>query len=389
MKKFLLSMVALLGMSAVASAADVTLPADGKKWNDYTWTAEGTNYKATVENYSLLLNKGTSTSTLVSPDQYSIRIYAGANLTVTAPEGVTFSKVTVTINATGNKATAATAEGWEVSAFDNGVFTMTSTTPKSSVTFDGAGKQLRVSTIVISDGSGDPTPGPDPDPVETVTKSVKETIALASGTQFTTDYALTVGWVNYSNVFVCDAAGDFIQIYQKDNGLKVGDVIPAGLKGTYTLYNDVTPEIEKVTVLPAATAGTFVPKTVEAADVTTDLVNSVITIPNVVLAEASPATKDNFTGKVGEIELSLRNNYTLESVPAGTYDITVVVTIYQGATSLYVTNYNKSAGIANIAADENAPVEYYNLQGVRIAEPQAGQIVIRRQGRTATKVLVK
>lgn len=389
MKKFLLSMVALLGMSAVASAADVTLPADGKKWNDYTWTAEGSNYKATVENYSLLLDKGTSTSTLVSPDQYSIRIYAGANLTVTAPEGVTFSKVTVTINATGNKATAATAEGWEVSAFADGVFTMTSTTPKSSVTFDGAGKQLRVSTIVLSDGSGDPTPGPDPDPVETVTKSVKETIALASGTQFTTDYALTVGWVNYSNVFVCDAAGDFIQIYQKDNGLKVGDVIPAGLKGTYTLYNDVTPEIEKVTVLPAATAGTFVPKTVEAADVTTDLVNSVITIPNVVLAEASPAGKENFTGTVGEIELSLRNNYTLESVPAGTYDITVVVTIYQGAASLYVTNYNKSAGIANIAADENAPVEYYNLQGVRIAEPQAGQIVIRRQGRTATKVLVK
>lgn len=40
-------------------------------------------------------------------------------------------------------------------------------------------------------------------------------------------------------------------------------------------------------------------------------------------------------------------------------------------------------------ADENAPVEYYNLQGIRISEPAAGSMVIRRQGNTVTKVLVK
>lgn len=41
------------------------------------------------------------------------------------------------------------------------------------------------------------------------------------------------------------------------------------------------------------------------------------------------------------------------------------------------------------AADENAPVEYYNLQGVRINEPAAGQIVIRRQGANVTKMVVR
>jgi len=40
-------------------------------------------------------------------------------------------------------------------------------------------------------------------------------------------------------------------------------------------------------------------------------------------------------------------------------------------------------------ADADAPVEYYNLQGVRVNNPAAGQIVIRRQGSTVTKVLVK
>ena len=40
-------------------------------------------------------------------------------------------------------------------------------------------------------------------------------------------------------------------------------------------------------------------------------------------------------------------------------------------------------------ADENAPVEYFNLQGVRVNEPAAGTLVIRRQGTKATKVFVK
>lgn len=45
----------------------------------------------------------------------------------------------------------------------------------------------------------------------------------------------------------------------------------------------------------------------------------------------------------------------------------------------------------NIIANDNsnAPVEYYNLQGIRINEPAAGSVVIRRQGTEASKILVK
>ncbi len=51
---------------------------------------------------------------------------------------------------------------------------------------------------------------------------------------------------------------------------------------------------------------------------------------------------------------------------------------------------DENAGIDDITIDNNdAPVEYFNLQGMRINEPTAGQIVIRRQGNTTTKVLVK
>lgn len=47
-----------------------------------------------------------------------------------------------------------------------------------------------------------------------------------------------------------------------------------------------------------------------------------------------------------------------------------------------------TAGIADVIADEaDAPVEYFNLQGQAVAEPQAGQLLIRRQGRTASKII--
>ena len=48
------------------------------------------------------------------------------------------------------------------------------------------------------------------------------------------------------------------------------------------------------------------------------------------------------------------------------------------------------AGINDVTVDnENAPVEYFNLQGIRVSEPAAGQVVIRRQGTNVQKVLVK
>lgn len=38
--------------------------------------------------------------------------------------------------------------------------------------------------------------------------------------------------------------------------------------------------------------------------------------------------------------------------------------------------------------DENAPVEYYNLQGLRVLNPENG-IYIRRQGSKVTKVIIR
>lgn len=60
----------------------------------------------------------------------------------------------------------------------------------------------------------------------------------------------------------------------------------------------------------------------------------------------------------------------------------------------YFTNttitFGGTGAINEVAVDNNnAPVEYFNLQGVRVNEPVAGQIVIRRQGNEVSKLLVK
>lgn len=66
--------------------------------------------------------------------------------------------------------------------------------------------------------------------------------------------------------------------------------------------------------------------------------------------------------------------------------------------AVYYTNDNgafkvdlNTAGIndAVIDVNDNAPVEYFNLQGVRVANPSAGELVIKRQGEKVSKTIVR
>lgn len=66
------------------------------------------------------------------------------------------------------------------------------------------------------------------------------------------------------------------------------------------------------------------------------------------------------------------------------WELTTTDTADQPLVNLY-----KEAGTSSIeetVADENAPVEYFNLQGIRVNNPENG-LYIRRQGNTVTKVI--
>ena len=258
MKKILLSLAVVLGMGAVAQAADVTLPGADKKWNAYTWTQSGDAFNATVEGYTLTLAKGTSSSALVAPDQYSIRVYAGANLTVTAPAGTTFKQVVVK-GAANSKAINATATGWTVScsgaAGATFVATFTSETPQSSITFGGDGKQFRVGSITLSSEAGgtvdpDPTPDPTPDPSVTEYDSFAKLAAAGSGAEGKVNGPVYFIYANATgtDVQVKDSKGGYMLVYRPASvpaGLVNGDAF-AYVQGKYSPYNNL-PEVASAT----------------------------------------------------------------------------------------------------------------------------------------------
>ena len=53
------------------------------------------------------------------------------------------------------------------------------------------------------------------------------------------------------------------------------------------------------------------------------------------------------------------------------------------------SDYVNAAGIADVSADSETPAEYFNLQGMRVANPETGRIYIVRRGAAVTKELAK
>lgn len=76
-------------------------------------------------------------------------------------------------------------------------------------------------------------------------------------------------------------------------------------------------------------------------------------------------------------------NYT------GSEPTTVYISV-TGGINIYGISYKVlggTVGVENVAIDENTPVEYFNLQGVRVANPGNG-LYIRRQGCKVSKVIL-
>ncbi len=380
MKKLLLSLVMLAFGANLMSATDYVLFSKDN-YSTLEWTGDANGWKTTVKvnnkTFTIESKKSKSTTNLVKPTDL-IKVYKSSDLIISSTD-VTMKQVTIT-GTSGYAAEQSVSSPWTISA-DGLVTTLKNETGANDVTFTASASQFRVANLVVSDEIGST-------PVITYTKvsSIAQCKALATDTKVEVAFPMTVAFVNKSNIFATDAAGDFIQLYGS-NKYESNSIIPAGWKGNYKLYNDYTPEIEPEALPESTEKGNFTAKAVDADKITVDLVNNVILIKNVTFAAETPSAKENFTGTVGSTSLSFRNNYTIPGVAAGVYDVTVVVTIFNKEPSLYVINYAAAgAGVEGVAVDENVPVVYYNMQGVKVENPDRGGIYIRVQGNKAVKV---
>ena len=231
----------------------------------------------------------------------------------------------------------------------------------------------------------------------TVVKSyntVAEFYTVGANNKGLIGFDLIVTYVNGANCYAQTEDGEATLIYGSTS-YKVGDIIPAGWEGQYAPFSGLD-EIKPVGTMPAASGTiTFVPA--EVTSVSKADMNRVLVLKNVKFdaATATGSTKVNFDGTVGDVTYTFRNNFTdVASVEPGVYDVKLAVGYYKTNTTetlqLYPIEYTAvtPTGINGIFVEENAPVEYYNLQGVRVANPENG-LYIRRQGNKATKVLVK
>jgi|GEM_PF-1827683 len=224
-------------------------------------------------------------------------------------------------------------------------------------------------------------------------KTVAEFYTVGENNKGIIGFDLVVTYVNGTSCYAQTAEGEATLIFGS-TPYAVGDVIPAGWEGQYSPFNGL-PEIKPVGTMPAAD-GTQdftapVVTSVSKADI-----NRVVVLNNVNFAAATAAgeTKVNFEGKVGETTYTFRNNFAdVPSVAAGLYNVKLAVSYYVKnnveTLQLYPIEYTAiETGIDDIEAADNAPVEYFNLQGVRVANPENG-LYIRRQGNKVTKVIVK
>lgn len=199
---------------------------------------------------------------------------------------------------------------------------------------------------------------------------------------------VTVIYANGKSLYVQDASGRLC-VYGIDWTYEPGDVIPGGFQGTFQEYNGL-PQMSEPSGFEAATKGEApAAEVVTLTDVTIADAYKLVTVDNVKVA----VNGKNLTLTSGDATLPAYNtfNITLPEVSEeASYTVTGIVGAYQGNAQILVTEIALSdgSGICSIAADENAPAEYFNIQGQRIDNPTPGLYIIRKGGKVA-KVIVR
>lgn len=177
---------------------------------------------------------------------------------------------------------------------------------------------------------------------------------------------VTVVYASSPNIYVADASGATL-IYSYDLKLQAGQVVK-GIKGTMDIYSGL-PEIKPSVALADLTItedGTIPAPTVLAAVPTTDDVNKYITIKGVKFDKDYKAytSKTNAAALVGETELVVRNNFTIDFgdiMAAYTYDITGFVAVYNGKVQLYPIAINDITMHGNYTIGATEGCDYASL----------------------------
>lgn len=361
MRKFLLSLVAIIAGAGLVSAENFTLVM-GDQWGtedcDLTeWTQDG---------FTFTPAKGENAKDKIpvyKQKNKEVRFYALNTVTITAPaDGEPMTQLVFTLSKQGREEQAVvTASVGEVATQTVGNTTITWTGSAHSVTFTvGATNSLH--TEDIADGSGQ----------FNFTK-----VDIATGESTIEKPADTA-----TEFFMCNAtdAEGVLSAWTQGN-LKF-----KAEKGADDTAND--PALKNGEEARLYVGNVLTITTVDGQDIASlEFVLSAqglqqqaaLTASTGEMAQAQGANI-KWTGKASSVTFTVgANEYGTDETKKGQFDFTKIILAYDDP-STEVTS------IAN--ANENLPVRYFNLQGVEVANPTTG-IYIRRQGNTTTKISIR
>lgn len=289
--------------------------------------------------------------------EVELRVYNGGSTTISSTNGASITRIEFVTAYPANYDNSTASTG----SLADAVWTGDATSVTFSWAKDSQGKYSpSMQKVIVTYGEGGDQPGPGPDqPIEeTVTYNFQDPTTL-------------------SDPFEAPASGEGVELD--------GRTFTAG-KTSITLSrgtNDknaprVFTSAKNVTDLRFYGDNTA---TIAGTGVTLKRIEFVCQYPS--NFENSTASTGTMTNNVWTGEAASVDFHFLKSNPnsSGT-------TFNPSCTAIKVT-YVTSGGIEEVVTIDTTPVEYYNLQGVRLAEPAPGQIVIRRQGNKVEKILVK
>lgn len=238
-------------------------------------------------------------------------------------------------------------------------------------------------------------------------------VLIAEITQDTDEWAKFSGKFEYKSdatpemINIVIAAGDYFggaSVVGKDNSLTVDNVnlVYGAMPDSYPGYLNIEMQGQKI-ANDQASKIEITPTGEGKCDfllpnLTLTMGDSPLPLGDIKLSNVDMTTTDGVTTYKGAVKgMSLMGGGIIADVDLdGTIDANGIANMkinvtWQGVPiNVTFTTNATTSGIGSIVADENAPVEYFNLQGIRIdAERATPGIYIKRQGKTVSKVILK
>ncbi len=326
-------------------------------------------------------------STDAPVDVYSLTLNlesAGPEPTVAAPE----------ISCADNKVTITCAtDGAEIFYTTDGTTTPTAEATKYNAPFLITANTT-IKAVAIKDGESSNVATYNA-VYEKIYSGYDEITADDKDAEVKIDGPITVLYQNGRNLYTMDSRNNYMLLFgtAPDNYTN-GDKLTF-VKGEYTIFNGL-PEIQNYTLGEVVTGGATVDPVVKnISEIGEADANAYIKLEGVSISGVADNSK-NFTIEKGTDQIAGFNNFnlTLANTAADKkMDIVGVVSLYNKNNTAATTTVQvapisvteaKDTGIAGIEA-ENGEAVYFNLQGVRVQNPENG-VFIRVQNGKAVKI---